>query len=92
VAPQRAGHIVENFGVQLLTAKPGAAVAADDLVEKRRREVLRVLDCAAAGDGDLGVGEQFADKPGRARRRGNDSARVGAEPKAPSISMSQACG
>src|SRR2546423_10398264 len=37
--PKGAGDVVQYLGVELLPAEPGALVLADDLLQKRRREV-----------------------------------------------------
>src|SRR5580704_19239121 len=56
--------------------RAGTLVAADDLREKGRRQMLPVLDRPAASDDDFRVGQQLTDQLDRPRRRGDDDARV----------------
>ena len=74
--PQRARHVVEQFAIQFLAAETRPLVAAHDLRQKGRRQMIGVIGGAAAGDGDGRVGEQFANQFDRARRRRDDAARI----------------
>jgi hypothetical protein len=59
--PQRTGHIVEDLGIELLPAEPGALVLAYDLLQKRRRvrlivPVQHLVDDAVRTDGAAPAG------------------------------------
>ena len=89
--PQRARHVVQQLGVELLAPEPCALVFLDDLLEERTGEVGAVIVCAAAGDDDGGVGDEILfSLVGRGvvvtMTRGS------APSRSPNISMSQASG
>ena len=75
--PQCTRYIVEQFGFDLLPAKPCSFVFPDNLREERVREVGAVLVARPAGDDRRGVGEQLADDLDRLRRGGDDDALEG---------------
>jgi len=65
---------VSSSSSALSSCRPSSFVFADDLVEEPGREVRPVLVSRAPGDRNTAAfaGEQFADQPGRPRRRGKD--------------------
>src|SRR6516162_11467918 len=46
--PQRPRHVIEDLGVELLPADPGALVFADNLGEERLRQIASVFVAAPA--------------------------------------------
>ena len=42
-SPQRARHVVEKLGLDLLAAEACPLVLADDLIEESRRQICAVL-------------------------------------------------
>src|SRR3954468_1823902 len=77
--PKGAGDVVQYLGVELLAAEPGALVLADDLLQKRRREVGPIVVGRAARDHRSGVGDQLADDLDRLGGGCDNRARIIAE-------------
>jgi hypothetical protein len=51
--PERAGHVFGHLSQQLLPAKSGSLVFANDLVEETRCEVCAIFISRAAGHNDI---------------------------------------
>src|SRR5207248_546130 len=77
--PKGTGYVVQYLGVELLAAEPGALVLADDLLQKRRREVGPIVVCRAARDHCGEVGDQLADDLDRLGGGCDNRARIIAE-------------
>src|SRR5438105_15897681 len=81
VAPQCTRGVLEQFGVELLPAEARAFVFADHLVKEPGRQICAIFVGRAPRDRNITAfaGEQFADQPGRPRRRRNQTARVASQ-------------
>src|SRR6516164_9974651 len=80
VRPQRAGRVLEQLGVELLSAEPGAFVFANDLIKKCRRQVGAIFVAGAAGHDADRITHQIADQFRRSRCRRYHSTRIGPQP------------
>jgi len=72
--PQRAGHIIEDLGVEFLPAKPGPFVFPDDLRQEGRRQIGAVVVSRAARYERRRIRDQLADNLDRLGRCGDDDA------------------
>ena len=80
--PQCAFYVVEDFGVEFLTADRGAFVQFQDLPQERPRQVRCVVVGGAAGDMAVGSVDEGFDAFDRPRCRGDDGTRVDADAEA----------
>ena len=81
--PQRAGRLLDDFGVQFLPADRAAVVARGDARQTNAvGEKSGVVEGRAAGDDRVGVLDELFDELGRTRRRGDHRLRLVAEPQA----------
>src|SRR5438132_8196493 len=89
-APQCTRGVLEQFGVELLPAEARAFVFADHLVEEPGRQIGAIFVRRAPRDRNITAfaGEQFADQPGRPRRRRNQQRGLPLN-RNPNCSMSQ---
>jgi hypothetical protein len=80
---ESAGKVTEDLRVEFLAAEPGPFISLLDLLEELRGEVLLVLERAAARDHDIDAfaRDQLFQQGDRPRRRGDEPARLTAEPE-----------
>src|SRR6516162_7857975 len=94
--PQRPRHVIEDLGVELLPADPGALVFADNLGEERLRQIASVFVAAPARQPRRRICDQLTNDLGRLRRRRNDHPRIIAKPQpehqhVPGVGIPPAC-